>query len=201
MMQNGSYALVSERNLRMDFKQAYYENIYLRAAGDGAEAAREIERRLGRQRIWIRTIDQLSLENRSSNEQMFLVLRGFSLMVLLIAVVGVFNNFVVSFLARRRSLAVLYSVGMSRAQGVRLLLIEAGTGGLIGGLAGVLAGSVLILDTPPLMRSINMSFNVHWSWSAILASFLAGVLLSVLAAASPALRAARLNIIQAVRYE
>ena len=201
LMQNGMYALVSERNLRMDFKQVYYGNIYVRAAGDGGEAARAIERRLGRQRTWIRTVDQLAEENRRSNEQTFLVLRGFSLMVLLIAVVGVFNNFVVSFLARRRSLAVLYSVGMSRAQGVRTLLIEAGTGGLIGGLVGVGAGFLLLLETPAVLRAVNLSVNVHWSWRASLASFLAGVLLSVLAAASPALRSARLNIIQAVRYE
>jgi putative ABC transport system permease protein len=157
VMQNGSYALVSERNMRADFAQKHYGVLYVRAAGEAGQAAAEIERKLGRRRAWIRTIDQLSEENYRSNERIFRILQGFSVMILLIAVVGVFNNFVVSFLARRRSMAVLFSVGMSRRQGAGTLLIEAGSGGLIGGATGISAGFLLIRTVPAVLRAVNLS--------------------------------------------
>jgi hypothetical protein len=69
----------------------------------------------------------------------------------------VFNNFVVSFLARRRSMAVLFSVGMSRRQGAGTLLIEAGSGGLIGGATGISAGFLLIRTVPAVLRAVNLS--------------------------------------------
>lgn len=132
---------------------------------------------------------------------MFRILQGFSVMILLIAVVGVFNNFVVSFLARRRSMAVLFSVGMSRRQGAGTLLIEAGSGGLIGEATGILAGFLLLRTVPSVLQAVNLSIIPRYSWQVFLLCLGAGVMISLLASASPVLRSSRLDIIQEIRYE
>lgn len=81
-------------------------------------------------------------------------MRGFSLLALLIGIFGVFNNLIISFLERRRSLAVLRSVGMSKNQALKMFFIEALTGGLIGGIIGALCGYILISISPLILRAI-----------------------------------------------
>ena len=57
-------------------------------------------------------------------------MRGFSLLALVIGIFGVFNNLIISFLERQRSIAMLRSIGMSKRQSIKMFFIEALTGGL-----------------------------------------------------------------------
>ncbi len=50
-----------------------------------------------------------------------------------IGIFGVLNNFLISFMERKRYLAIYRSVGMSREQIVKMVFIEGLSGGIIGG--------------------------------------------------------------------
>jgi putative ABC transport system permease protein len=139
--------------------------------------------------------------DRESNKDLFLVLKGFSIMTLLIGVIGILNNFILSFIERRRSLALLRSIGMSKGQTVLMLFLEALSGGIVGGFAGLGAGLLILIIVPELFVALRLPVIVFYSTSAGFVLMLAGILMSLAASVFPALKSSKLDIIEAIRYE
>ncbi len=201
LMWNGSYALASARFLKLDAGLQYYGDVFVKTAEDPTTVAERIQKKFQRNRPWVQTMRQITQDELNSIGKMFLLLQGFSVMTMIIGIFGVFNNLIISFLERRRSLAMMRSVGMSKGQTVKMILIESVTGGIIGGSVGILTGTALIELIPFLMRAINQAVPVHYSLREYLIAFGAGVVITVLASISPALNSSKLNIIEAIKYE
>jgi putative ABC transport system permease protein len=115
---------------------------------------------------------------------------------------GVVNTLTTNVLDQTRELGVLRAVGMKRrgvqklvlAQAILLALVS----GVTGGPAGVLLSYLMNLATPGLLGQ-TIPFGVHWGFAV---ACLAGmVLLTLVAALLPARRAARMVVIEAIRYE
>ncbi len=121
--------------------------------------------------------------------------------VVLIAAVALLNTLTLSVLERRREIGVLRAMGASRRVTLRMILAEAaGIGGVGGGL-GLLFGlaSQYFFDsvTPGIMN-----IDVGYFPSAMVIVFAAAAVgLSLLGSIPPAVRASRLNIIDAVTIE
>lgn len=201
LMFNGSFALISERNLRLDTGMKYFSNIYIKTSEDPAMTLPEVRKAFGRRSHSMLTVQEMETRNQKSNENIFNILKGFSLMALVIGIFGVLNNLVISFIERRRSIAMLRSIGMSRKQTVHMIFIEALTGGLIGGMTGIAAGYLLVRGIPYVLKAMNLAIPVTiepWSLAGYIA---AGVVITLAASISPALKSSRMNVIQAIKYE
>jgi putative ABC transport system permease protein len=124
-------------------------------------------------------------------------------MTMIIGIFGVFNNLIISFIDRKRSLAILRSVGMNKAQTLKMVFIEALTGGLIGGTVGIITGLLLIWGVCKLMEALggNMNGFIQISWLTLLGSLLAGIIITIVASVGPALKSSKLNIIESIKYE
>lgn len=201
MMWGGNYALVSSRFLKLDMKLQTYGTLFIKTYQDPDLVAKELQKKFKKSRPWIRTMSQLTAEDLKANQKMFFILQGFSVMTLIIGVFGVFNNLVISFIERKRSLAMMRSVGMSKKQTLKMILIESLTGGIIGGSVGILTGTILISQVPFLLRAINLVVPIHYSLKEYLISFGAGILITVAASISPGLKSSSMNIIEAIKYE
>ncbi|MEM0964085.1 MAG: ABC transporter permease [Bacteroidota bacterium] len=121
---------------------------------------------------------------------------GIGLIALLAAGVGVMNIMLVSVTERTREIGVRKSLGAKRRDILSQFLVEAiilcQIGGLVGILLGALGGNVVAA----LMTS-SPAFPWGWALSAVL-----GVTVVALAfGVYPATKAARLNPIEALRYE
>lgn len=201
LMYNGSIALISENNMRMDTGDRFYQEIYIKTSGDPAKVAEALEKQLAQRPHSLTTVSQMEIENRKSNDNLFVILKGFSLMTLVIGVFGILNNLIISFIERRRSLAMLRSIGMSRRQTLGMIFIEALSGGLVGGAAGVGAGYLLLLGIPYVLKAMDLSVPLHLPLETIPVYLAAGILITVAASVSPALRSSRMNIVEAIKYE
>jgi len=124
-------------------------------------------------------------------------------MALVICVFGVFNNLIISFIDRKRSLAIMRSVGMNKRQTLKMIFIEAFTGGLIGGLIGIIIGLLLVMNVEKVIEALGGSIKdfIQISWISLAASMAAGVVITIAASVGPALKSSKLNIIEAVKYE
>jgi putative ABC transport system permease protein len=119
-----------------------------------------------------------------------------------VAVFGIANTLAMNVLEQTREIALLRVVGMTRLQVRRAILVQAmimGIIGLAGGaIAGLLTAYMIHLSLPPLMGR-------HLLFAAsplLIAGCSAAALMLVVAAAWwPAQRAARLNLLIALRYE
>ena len=131
----------------------------------------------------------------------------FGSLALAIATLGIVNTLVMAILERRREIGVLKALGASDSDVQQLFFVEAGVMGLLGGVLGVGAGWVLgraiTFGTNTYLARQNLNpiqlTSVPW-WLALTALVIA-VLVSLAAGLYPASRAAKLNPVDALRYE
>jgi len=201
MMNNGNYALIPEQYFKTDWRSSYFSDIYIKTDEPAAVVAESIKQELVRRSPWIMTMDEMEQRNYQSNKQLFDILQGFTLLTLLIGICGVMNNLILSYIQRKRFLAIFRSVGMSRTQIVKLLLLEAGTGGLIGGIVGAGGGLLVSSIIPHVLKAMNRPIPIHFSLPLFAGAVIAGLAVTLLASVSPALRSFKLNIIEEIKYE
>jgi putative ABC transport system permease protein len=131
----------------------------------------------------------------------------FGSLALTVASLGIINTLVMAILERRREIGVLKTLGATDGDVQSLFFAEAGAMGLFGGIFGValgwLIGQGLTWGTTIYLRrqdlpGVKISY-VPW-WLALGAVGFA-VVVSLVAGLYPAARAAKLNPVEALRYE
>jgi len=199
----GKYALIGERYLKSDMSVKDYSSIYVKTNGDSEEVVKNIQERFKNRQPWVRSVKQMMEDNMEGNSKLLGIFNGFGIMALVICVFGVFNNLIISFIDRKRSLAILYSVGMSKMQSLKMIFIEAFTGGLIGGVTGIIIGLLLVMNVEKLVEALGGSIKdfIQISWVSLAACVAGGVIITVAASIGPALKSSKLNIIEAIKYE
>ena len=123
-----------------------------------------------------------------------------SLIAVVVASLGIVNTLTMNVLERVREIGVLRAAGMTRSQVWRSVVVEAGITGLVGAICGVVAGFVV----GGLMVALSggrWDLAVAIPWLAVVAAFVLGVALAMLAAAYPARLASGISIVRAVGYE
>ena len=156
--------------------------------------------------------ETFSLLDTTRNLRLFftvfdLLLGIFGGLALVVATLGIVNTLVMAILERRREIGVLKALGAADQDVRQLFFSEAAVMGFLGGLFGTglgwAIGRALTFGTDLYLRrrdlpAVNISF-VPW-WLALGAiAFAVGV--SLLAGIYPASRAARLDPVEALRYE
>ncbi len=131
----------------------------------------------------------------------------FGSLALTVASLGIINTLVMAILERRREIGILKALGATDRDVRSLFFAEAGAMGLFGGFIGValgwLIGSALTWGTTIYLHRQNLPgvkiSYVPW-WLALGAIGFA-LVVSLVAGLYPAARAARLNPVEALRYE
>jgi putative ABC transport system permease protein len=136
-----------------------------------------------------------------------LLLGIFGSLALAVATLGIINTLVMAILERRREIGVLKALGAADSDVKQLFFVEAGVMGLFGGIFGTLLGWLI-------GRSLTLGTNIYLHrqnlpgvdissvpWWLVLLSILFAVGVSLAAGLYPASRAARLDPVQALRYE
>lgn len=203
VLSNGSYALISDKYYKLDMRNVFFNNILIKTK-TGANPDKVlglIKKKLEKRRPWLKTLKQIQESNIESNARIFIILQGFSGLTLVIGIFGVLNNLIINIIQRKRALAMFRSIGMSKMQIIKMLFIESLTGGLIGGITGTVTGLLLTVIIQVLLSALHTGINIHYSWRQSVLSALAGVIITIAATISPAIKSSRLNIIEAVKFE
>lgn len=119
-------------------------------------------------------------------------------MSLLVSVVGITNSMLMSVTERYKEIGTMKCLGALDNFIVRLFLIESGLLGFFGSLFGALIGALFILLT-----RFNVIGNINWLHMLMYLGIclVIGTVLSVIAAVGPAMRAARMAPVEAMRTE
>jgi putative ABC transport system permease protein len=131
----------------------------------------------------------------------------FGSLALAIATLGIVNTLVMAILERRREIGVLKALGASDSDVQQLFFVEAGVMGLLGGILGVASGWALGraitfgTNTYLARQNLNSIQLTSVPWWLALAALVIAVLVSLAAGLYPASRAAKLNPVDALRYE
>jgi putative ABC transport system permease protein len=136
-----------------------------------------------------------------------LLLGIFGSLALAVATLGIVNTLVMAILERRREIGVLKALGAADSDVQQLFFFEAGVMGFLGGILGVvfgwLLGRALTVGTNVYLQrqSLNPIELSSVPWWLVLAALGFAVLVSLAAGLYPASRAAKLNPVDALRYE
>ena len=131
----------------------------------------------------------------------------FGSLALAVATLGIVNTLVMAILERRREIGVLKALGAADSDVQQLFFVEAGVMGLLGGIFGVgfgwLLGRTITLGTNLYLKRQNLN-PIELSyvpWWLVISGLIFAVVVSLLAGLYPASRAAKLNPVDALRYE
>lgn len=114
-----------------------------------------------------------------------------------IAVLGIVNTLALSVLERTREIGLLRAIGLRRRQLSGMITIEAVATAVFGAVLGTLLGVGLGIALQHGLESQGLT-KLGIPWGLILAMLVASMLVGVLAAVAPSIRATRLNILQAI---
>ncbi len=128
------------------------------------------------------------------------ILVGIALISLVVGGLSVINTMAMSIAERTREIGIKRAIGGSRARIVRELVVEAGLIGLIGGMLGLVLGALVVIAANEMGRSSGTILFELTPGTAVSAVVFA-TLLGALAGFFPALHAARLDPVAALRYE
>ena len=126
-----------------------------------------------------------------------------ALIAVIVAALGIVNTLTMNVIERVREIGVLRAAGMTRGQVWRSVVVEAGIVGLAGAIVGVAAGLVVgfVMVVLAGARLSVADLAALVPWVIVVAAFVLGVTVAMLAAAYPARIASRISIIRAVQYE
>jgi putative ABC transport system permease protein len=194
---------ISQSNLQSDFgsTEDVFIQIDLRKDADREAAGAQIKA-LGKDYPQFKVISGADYFNTALAQ--FRV--AFSAIYILFAIlafpslIAMVNTLAINVLERRREIGMIRAVGGTRRQIRNMVIAESLLLAAIGATFGVLGGIYL---SYVLVTAIEMIFPMGFSfpYSGVAAAIVIGLLFGVLAAVIPARQAARLEIIQALRYE
>lgn len=131
----------------------------------------------------------------------------FGSLALAVALLGIVNTLVMAILERRREIGIMKAVGAGDGDIKALFFAEAGVMGFLGGLVGVslgwAIGRVINAGTNIYLKRMDMTPERFWSvpWWLVAAALAFAVVVSLGSGIYPASRAAKLDPVQALRYE
>ena len=131
----------------------------------------------------------------------------FGSLALAVASIGIVNTLVMAILERRREIGIMKAIGASDGDVKGLFFAEAGVMGVFGGFVGValgwIIGRVINLGTNVYLKRQHFPPEQIWfvPWWLVLGAIAFAIVVSLLSGLYPASRAARLDPVQALRYE
>jgi putative ABC transport system permease protein len=125
---------------------------------------------------------------------------GLLFLAVLIAVLGIVNTLALSVLERTREIGLVRALGMTRPQTRSMVRWESVLIALIGAVLGLAVGVGLGLALANALHNLGIDHVAVPGANLILYAFVAGIF-GVLAAIFPAIRASRLDILQAIAAE
>jgi len=116
---------------------------------------------------------------------------------MVVGAIGIMNIMLVSVTERTREIGVRMAVGARRLDVLEQFLAEAGIISMFGGVLGILCGWAIA----GLLGDVTQVLKTYTPPSIIVISLLMAVVVGIVSGLYPAIRAARLDPIQSLRYE
>ncbi len=131
----------------------------------------------------------------------FTIINFLVVLSILISGIGITNTLLINIMERVRELGMMRAVGVTRSQVIKMVLLEGLGIGLAATVIGCVCGILLIYITSTFLEVNSLTYQFGVSWTIILLSGLFGILISLVSSFTPASRAAKTQLSEALRYE
>ncbi|MBC7549633.1 MAG: ABC transporter permease [Cellulomonas sp.] len=144
--------------------------------------------------------EQFASELAGQVDQVLVILYALLGLSVVIAILGIVNTLALSVIERTREIGLMRAVGLGRLQLAGTVMIESVLTALFGTVVGVAVGVCLAAAMPTVFADVGLT-DLVIPWDTLAWVLLLAVVVGVLAAVWPAIRAARLPVLQAVTVD
>jgi putative ABC transport system permease protein len=179
-------------------------DLWLEPGADQRSVIQTIKERYGEKyQLFISTHSELRKAVVDIMEQSFVVNYAVEIVAVVVAIFSVINTLLASILDRTREIGVLRAIGATQPQVRTMVVMEAGWMGVLGGVLGLFAGTVMsyhhvVYNTKMLT---GWTFQFYYPYDVAVLSIVASILLCLAAGYGPAKQAASTPIVTAIGYE
>ncbi len=154
-------------------------------------------------KVEVSTLDEIISQIRTEIGKFTAFMGAIAAVALLVGMIGVMNVMLITVKERTREIGVMKATGATNGGVLRLFLSEAvlicSVGALVGVFLGI-GGSQLVIKAMEAVFEIkDIPFVFVWVWYVV--AIIVGMLVGVVSGVYPAWNAARINPIEALRYE
>ena len=134
------------------------------------------------------------------------IIVGFVILIALISVlvsaINTANTMITSVLERYKEIGILKAIGARNSEIFKIFLFESSFLGFVAGALGVLLGWIITLIASSILDSLGWGFlSPYYSFTIFLGCIVFATLTGAISGAIPAIRASRINPVDALRYE
>ena len=130
------------------------------------------------------------------------VVAGIATISLLVGAIGIMNSMFTSVLERTRDIGVMKAVGARNSDIAIIFLAEAGITGAIGGAMGIIIGTILAFSVGFAAKAFGFPFlSIRVEYIIVIAAIIFSFVIGALSGVLPAIQAAKLKPVDALRYE
>ena len=138
---------------------------------------------------------------KEAMEEIYISIIEIILVIIGVALVGIINNQSVSFLERKREMAVLYSTAMSRSQLNKMIFIEVFLSYFISALVSIIFTIMLIVLLKQTLMVLGLYIPITFSIVSILIlMFVIGIIMTVIYLVMKR-KIKKMNIVEELKYE
>lgn len=138
---------------------------------------------------------------KEAMEEIYLIIIEIILVIIGVALVGIINNQSVSFLERKREMAVLYSTAMSRSQINKMIFIEVFLSYFISALVSIIFTIMLLVLLKQTLMVLGLYIPITFSIVSILVlMFVIGIIMTVIYLVMKR-KIKKMNIVEELKYE
>ncbi|PAT00978.1 hypothetical protein CI105_09010 [Candidatus Izimaplasma bacterium ZiA1] len=202
ILYNGTLAFIDYDLLETIYGDVGNKSLFINTDNDLEETKITIKRLYSNGILPIETLDDMEQTNQDTNDMMFFLMKAMSFLAMGIGAIGIINNFTVSFVSRRKIIANLRSLGLSKKGTSRLLIIESLLTGIIGSILGVGFGVLFFKFASYLVEAVNITSEMmSYVVADMVFVFVGGIVISLVASIYPARKLSQKNIVEEIKYE
>ncbi|MER7406534.1 FtsX-like permease family protein [Streptomyces sp. NPDC000070] len=195
--------LLDEKTLAPHTSDPYNMKVMVKTSGGTSGATQDkLEKALGTNPA-IKVQDKQAISNEIA--QMFTLMLnmvyGLLAMAVIVAVLGVINTLAMSVFERSQEIGMLRAIGLDRKGIKRMVRLESLVISLFGAVLGIGLGVFFGWAAGELLASKMATYELILPWARMGVFLLLAATVGVLAALWPARRAARLNMLEAIKAE
>lgn len=148
------------------------------------------------------TSEQVASQVASIFGVVSIVLGGIAFIALIVAGVGITNTMFMSVMERTREIGVMKAIGATNTEIMEIFVVESALMGLIGGIAGCTLGAVIsFLISVVGAQALPITLKASTPLWLIALGLGFSITIGIISGLWPARRAAKLNPVDALRYE
>lgn len=196
---DNSEVIIPGEYARSDFGSVNYGMLAYSAADPDAIMV-QIRNLFGNKYNWSRTVEEFSEDALKIINSFMDPMKKLTYFILLLAAIGTMNNLIINYIQKRRFIAMYISVGMSKAQNVKMTVIEGFTAGLVGATLGLFV-SYLEIKAIFIAAGPRISVTPEFDITVFFVAGLAGIVITLIGSVAPILKASKMKLVKEIKFE